>query len=134
MEISLNYLLPGYFNQIQVTLIGGLRNSYNFATIAIFTFSLVLICTVHYFRINQNSSDNFEETENIPGIIIILASFLFFWNIFPFLKNSKLRKFALKTIRSTFEDVFYLLTPLWKMIRRTRKISPTGDIELHNSE
>ena len=126
--------LPGYFNQLQVTLIGGLRNAYNLATISIFSLSLILISTVHYLRINQKiSSETFEETENIPGIIIILGSFLFFWNIFPFLKNSKLRKFSLKTIRLVFEDVFYFLTRLWKMLRKTRKLSSTVDIELQNS-
>ena len=58
-----------YFNQLQVTLIGGLRNSYNVASIAIFTCSLISICTVHYFRINRNSSDNFEETENLDNSV-----------------------------------------------------------------
>ena len=121
-------------NQLHVTLIGGLRNSYNVATIAIFTFSLILICSVHYFRINQyiDSKESFEETENIPGIIIILGSFLFFWNIFPFLKNSKLRKFVMKTVRSTFDDGLYLLSHIWKMVRKIRKISPIEDIELQN--
>ena len=116
-----------------MTLIGGLRNPYNIASITIFSSSLFFICTVHYLRINQTHPVNFEETEDIPGIIIILGMFLLFWNFYPFLQNVKLRKFAFKTIckqfQLLFEDLLSLLTRLWKIFRRTRQVSPATGTE-----
>ena len=136
-------LFEGYSQNLRLSVVQGLSNTYNFITILIMLLGGLVFIIIHFLGIfNNRTLKQLAKNDDLPPFsLIFLALMVTFWNCTSFFRNTALRGFAMKFVKSSFKIPW--LIPSNSVgsnflrsshINREKSIPLTGQINLINHE
>ena len=130
-------LFEGYSQHLRLSVVQGLSNTYNFITILIIILGGLVFIIIHFLGIfNNRTIKQLDNKDDLPPFsLIFLGLTVTFWNCISFFRNTALRGFAIKFVKSSFKDL--RLIPSNSVgsnfkrsshVNRERSIAPAEDI------